>query len=83
MYLGLLMIGFGLSGLGDSATSWVIFTILFLDLQVKSRFEDHLLAELHPEAAHYQSHTSRIFPCLGSGCRAGAACSISDDTPGK
>lgn len=78
MYLGVLLTAFGLAGRGDSALSWVVFTVLFLDLQIKSRLEDRLLAEIHPEAAHYQSHTSRLFPCLGTGCR-GGSCSL--DTP--
>ncbi len=69
MYLGVILIGFGAAGHADSTASWVLEGLLIITLNVKARFEDALLMELHPESAHYQMHVSRILPCVGSSCR--------------
>jgi len=69
MYLGVILIGIGLAGFADSSATWIMAGILVIDLNFKSRFEDELLREIHPESFHYQLHTSRIIPCLGGSCR--------------
>jgi len=69
MYLGVILIGFGLAGLADSPYFWIVELILIINLNIKARFEETLLLEIHPDAWHYQRHTSRILPCLGSSCR--------------
>ena len=73
MYLGVLMIGLGLAGATHVVAGWIIYGVLLIDLNVKARFEDHLLAQIHPEALSHQRHTSRILPCLGGGCRGGCS----------
>ena len=69
MYLGVILIGFGMSGYSKSSLAWLIELILLVDLNVKARFEDRLLVEAHPESFDYQLQTSRIIPCLGGSCR--------------
>lgn len=69
MYLGVILIGFGMAGYGDSWLAWSSEIILILNLNFKARFEDALLQELHPQSLHYQMHVSRILPCLGGSCR--------------
>jgi protein-S-isoprenylcysteine O-methyltransferase Ste14 len=69
MYLGVILIGFGLAGYANSTIPWICELILVLALNIKARFEDALLLEIHPESAHYQMHVSRILPCMGGSCR--------------
>ena len=69
MYLGVILIGFATAGYSDTTLAWVVELVLIVNLNFKARFEDSLLRELHPDSFHYQSHTSRILPCLGGGCR--------------
>ncbi len=70
MYLAVILIGFGLAGYANSAISWILELLLVVDLNIKARYEDALLREIHPESLHYQLHVSRILPCLGGSCRA-------------
>jgi protein-S-isoprenylcysteine O-methyltransferase Ste14 len=70
MYLGVILIGFGLAGFADSSLAWVIEIVLIVDLNIKARFEDALLREIHPDSIHYQLHVSRLLPCLGNSCKA-------------
>jgi len=74
MYLGVILIGFGLSGYSDSLLAWALELILICDLGIKARFEDALLLEIHPESLHYQLHVSRIMPCMGASCK--TSCSM-------
>lgn len=69
MYLGVILIGFGLAGYAGGIFSWILEAILILDLNLKARFEDKLLREIHPESIHYQLHVSRLIPCVGGSCR--------------
>ena len=69
MYLGTILIGFGLAGYTDSWLSWFFEAILIVNLNIKARFEDALLREIHPESVLYQMQVSRILPCLGASCR--------------
>lgn len=73
MYLGVILIGFGMAGFANSTVAWIFELILFLDLNFKARYEDALLLEIHPESLHYQLHVSRILPCLGGSCRTNCA----------
>ena len=69
MYLGVILIGFGLAGFANSALAWSFEIILILDLNMKARFEDALLREIHPESTHYQMHVSRLIPCVSISCK--------------
>lgn len=69
MYLGVILIGFGMAGYANSALAWIMEILLILDLNIKARFEDALLREIHPESVHYQLHVSRLLPCVGGSCR--------------
>ena len=69
MYLGVILIGFGIAGYADSGFAWSSELILIINLNFKARFEDALLLEIHPQSLHYQLHVSRILPCLGGSCR--------------
>ena len=70
MYLGVILIGFGMTGYADSILAWILEVALVVDLNIKARFEDALLREIHPESIHYQLHVSRLLPCVGGSCRA-------------
>lgn len=69
MYLGTILIGFGVAGYADSWFSWLFEAVLIINLNIKARFEDALLREIHPESVRYQMQVSRILPCLGASCR--------------
>ena len=69
MYLGVILIGCGMAGYADSWISWILELVLIIDLNIKARFEDALLREIHPESMHYQMHVSRILPCMSGSCR--------------
>ena len=69
MYLALILIGLGVVGYVDSFVAWTVEILLILTLNLKASFEDALILEIHPAAAHYQRHTSKLIPCLGSTCR--------------
>lgn len=73
MYLGVILIGFGMAGFADSPLAWVLEILLIVNLNVKSRYEDALLLEIHPDALHYQMHVSRLLPCLGASCKTNCA----------
>ena len=69
MYLALLSIGLALAVNASNVIGWFLYLALIIVLNIKASFEDSLLRELHPEAVHYQMHTSKILPCLGGSCR--------------
>jgi protein-S-isoprenylcysteine O-methyltransferase Ste14 len=69
MYLGVILIGFSLASSANSISAWILELILIVNLNFKARLEDALLREIHHDAWHYQRHTSRILPCVGSSCR--------------
>jgi len=69
MYLGVLSIGMALAANADNAIGWSLWVLLLFTLNIKAKFEDALLRAIHPEAVHYQMHTSKILPCLGGSCR--------------
>ena len=73
MYLAVILIGFSLAGFVDSLAGWLLEGCLIVTLNVKATFEDALLLELHPEAFHFQMHTSKLIPCMGNTCRSSCA----------
>ena len=79
MYLGVILIGFGMAGFSDSTFAWILEVILIVDLNIKARFEDALLLEAHPESFHYQMHVSRILPCMGASCKTTCVVDTSKD----
>jgi len=79
MYLGVILIGFGLSGYSDSLLAWLLELTLICDLSIKARFEDALLLEIHPESLHYQMHVSRIMPCMGASCKTSCSLKMNSD----
>jgi protein-S-isoprenylcysteine O-methyltransferase Ste14 len=73
MYLAVILIGFSLAGFADSLAGWILEGFLIVTLNVKATFEDALLLELHPQALHFQMHTSKLIPCMGNTCRSSCA----------
>ena len=69
MYFALLLIGMAFAANASDAIGWVLYIILVAVLNFKANYEDGLLRAIHPEATHYQMHTSKILPCLGGSCR--------------
>lgn len=69
MYLGVLSMGAAFAVNADNGLGWSLWVALLITLNMKSKFEDALLRAIHPEAVHYQMHTSKILPCLGGSCR--------------
>lgn len=73
MYLGVILIGVGLAGYSGGLLGWILEGLLILTLNAKANFEDALIREVHPEALHFQMHTSKIIPCVGNTCRSNCA----------
>ena len=69
MYLGVILIGFGLAGFANLTVGWIVELALIINLNFKAQFEDAMLREIHDDAWHYQRHTSGILPCVGRSCR--------------
>ena len=69
MYLGVILVGFGIAGFADSLVSWIFEFLLIIVLNFKATFEDGLVRETYPEAWHYQSHTAKVFPCMSGACK--------------
>ena len=69
MYLAVILIGFSLAGYAESLVGWIFEVLLMATLNVKATFEDALILEIHPEALHFQMHTSKLIPCMGNTCR--------------
>lgn len=62
MYLGVLLIGLGITLNHWSITSAVETLFLFLILRYKYHYEDSLLREKWPQAASYQTKTGAFLP---------------------
>jgi protein-S-isoprenylcysteine O-methyltransferase Ste14 len=56
MYLGVLMLGFGMTLGNLNLASIFIFIILALNMIVKANYEDQMLREQHPNAITYQQN---------------------------
>ena len=62
MYLGVIMIGIGLTLIKFSLLGLILTGILIVDLKVKHRYEDRLLLEKWPQARAYQEQVGALFP---------------------
>ena len=62
MYLGVLMLGFGMLINNLNIASALIFLALSLNMVVKGNYEDRLLRTRHPDAIEYQL---RVLGLLG------------------
>lgn len=76
MYLAVILVGFSLAGYTASLLGWLLGLLLVVTLNVKASYEDALILEAHPEAMHYQLHTSKLFPCMSNSCRSNCALSL-------
>ena len=62
MYLGVLLFAAGMVCVKWTPLAVAIWVALFIDLQVKYRYEDRLLAARWPEAALYQATVGALLP---------------------
>jgi protein-S-isoprenylcysteine O-methyltransferase Ste14 len=65
IYSGLLLAAFGLALRGDSVWHILIFIALVVLLSLKSRWEERMLAAVHPEYARYAATVGRFVPGIG------------------
>lgn len=79
MYLSVILIGLSMAGYANSLLGWVFELLLILTLNVKASFEDALMLEAHPEALHFQLHTSKFIPCMSNTCRSNCALSTNPE----
>lgn len=66
MYLGVLLIAGGVVITKWTWTTLLVFVILFIDLQIKYRYEDRLLAAKWPAASNYQQQVGALLPRMRS-----------------
>lgn len=64
MYLGVLLFGGGIALSKWTLANALVFLVLAVDLQIKYRYEDRLLAAKWPTATGYQSRVGALFPRL-------------------
>lgn len=62
MYLGVILIGMGLTLIKFSFIGAAVTCILIVDLKIKHRYEDRLLLEKWPQARQYQERVGALFP---------------------
>ena len=62
IYTGLILFGLGQVLGKANIPVYIAFIILFIDLNIKYRYEDKLLAQALPEAISYQKKTGALFP---------------------
>ena len=62
MYLGVLLIAGGVVIAKWTWATALVYVVLFVDLQVKYRFEDRLLAARWPAASNYQQQVGALLP---------------------
>ncbi|MEY4532912.1 MAG: hypothetical protein RI926_681 [Actinomycetota bacterium] len=65
IYLGLLLIGLGLTIPAGSFLTIFIFVLLVLALSYKARFEERLLFAKFPDYGAYASRVGRMIPFVG------------------
>lgn len=65
IYLGLLMLGFGLTVPSGSLFTVIVYILLAFLLSYKARFEERMLLEKFPEYLTYASRVGRIIPFIG------------------
>jgi len=66
MYLGVILIGVGLSLIKYSLIGILFTVILIVDLKIKHRYEDRLLLEKWPAAREYQGKVGALFPKIAN-----------------
>lgn len=66
MYLGVILIGVGLSLIKYSLVGILFTVILIVDLKIKHRYEDRLLLEKWPAAREYQGKVGALFPKIAN-----------------
>lgn len=64
MYLAVLLFGAGMAISKWTIANLIVLVILFIDLQIKYRYEDRLLVAKWPEAAEYQQRVGALLPRL-------------------
>ena len=64
MYLAVLLFGVGLVLSAWNVVSVCTWVVLFIDLQIKFRYEDRLLAATWPDAGEYQRRVGALLPRL-------------------
>lgn len=62
MYLGVILIGVGLTIMKLSLVGLIFTSFLIIDLKIKHKYEDRLLAEKWPQAKEYQEKVGALFP---------------------
>ncbi len=62
IYLGLLLLGFGVVLDAGYWPQILIFLMLYIQLHVKANFEEYLLRQKYPGYAAYAAKTPRFFP---------------------
>ena len=62
MYLGVILIGAGLTLMKFPLLGLLFTAILIVDLKIKHRYEDQLLAGKWPQAKEYQGRVGALFP---------------------
>ncbi len=65
IYLGLLLIGLGLTIPAGSFLTVFVFVLLVLTLSYKARFEERLLLDKFSDYREYSSRVGRIIPFVG------------------
>lgn len=66
MYLGVILIGVGLTLIKYSLVGILFTVILIVDLKIKHRYEDRLLLEKWPAAGAYQGKVGALFPKIAN-----------------
>ena len=62
MYLAVILIGLALCAIASSPLAWTVFALLAIDLHIKYRYEDALLADRWPSALDYQREVPALIP---------------------
>ena len=62
MYTAVLAVAAAMALRSQSLAGVLVWLLLLVDLEVKSRYEDALLLARHPEAGGYQRSTGRFLP---------------------
>lgn len=65
IYLGLLVVGFGLTVPSGSIFTAIVYIVFVLLLTYKARFEERMLLEKYPDYRDYATKVGRIFPLIG------------------
>lgn len=64
IYLGIIMILFGISIYYGSVYKLILTFLMYILFDFKSKYEEELLHELYPEYEIYKNHVAKIIPFL-------------------